>query len=120
MPSYVPRLNEPYQKREMVSKREAQLVRLLKTSPESATVNRAAEKVRQAHLNLLKAERELIEPDQAKGDGVVGHLSNLRVQTSRWEQLSIPEIVARYCPTRNLPLQSDGRVGRFAPSRVRR
>jgi hypothetical protein len=96
MPSYVPRLNEPYQKREIVSKREAQLVRLLKTSRESGAVNRAAEKVRQAHLNLLKAEREIIAPDQTIGADVDAHLTKIREQTARWENLSIPEIVAKY------------------------
>ncbi len=96
MPSYVPR-NKPIRKKEILEKREIQLLRQIKNSS-SEKVHIAAEKVREAHQNYIKAQKHVAEVFFAEGETPVNNLRRKKFdeQQRLWEQRTTEEIVGIY------------------------
>ena len=95
MPSYVPRSLEPYEKNDLVARRERQLMRAIERGLAAEQIRRHAENVRKAHLSVLKAARELVRYT-AVSDQDVRRLSNIEREERRWQNLAADTIVAVY------------------------
>ena len=97
MPRFVPR-NEPIRKQEILEKREDELRHQLKHDSSQEKLSRAAEKVREAHLNYIKAQKHLSQPYRVEDDTPEkeAHRKNLDEQAVLWKQYTIEEIVGAY------------------------
>jgi hypothetical protein len=95
MPSYVPRSLEPYKKREILEKREQELMHALKTGFDPLKINRAAEKVRAAQLAVLKAKDDLIDY-QPETEQKIHQRSNIERERTSWLNISTEDIAVEY------------------------
>jgi enoyl-CoA hydratase/carnithine racemase len=104
MPSFVPRILEPYKKREQVERR---IVDLRAAARFGATTRmiKAAEKLRAAALALVKAKRHLIASQSAfltglrkhpEGASLTRQLANLEEEQNWWSSVTVAEIVEKY------------------------
>jgi hypothetical protein len=93
MPSFVPRGNEPYQKRDILDKRMRSLRGLIASGASAARIADAAEKVRHAALAVIKARRSILaeRPEDAARRR---ELDNLERDEARWRESSVEAILA--------------------------
>ncbi|MGL6097440.1 MAG: hypothetical protein ACRC7O_16785, partial [Fimbriiglobus sp.] len=87
MPSFVPRSNEPYQKRELFDKRRLALRGAVNAGATADRVAGTAEKVRLAALAVITAERSLLA-SRSVSDARTRQSDNLRRDEERWLGLS--------------------------------
>jgi hypothetical protein len=99
MPIYPPRSLEPYKKRETLAKREEQLRHALSSGGTPGRVQRAAEKVRFAHLAVLKAEAELVRYHPATEERS-RHLASIEKKRGFWQDVTVEYIVQQYSTDR--------------------
>jgi len=97
MPSFVPR-TAPIRKKEILEKRETELRHALKQNGSLEKINRLAEKVRVAHLNLLKAKKHLDQTFRPE-DNTVEHdrrSAKIDEQVTKWTKYSAEEIIETF------------------------
>jgi len=95
MPIYPPRSLEPYKKLETLGKREEQLRHALACGGSPDRVQRAAEKVRFAHLAVLKAEAELVRYRPATEERS-RHLASIEKKRGFWQDVTVESVVQQY------------------------
>lgn len=96
MPRYVPR-SGCLKKQEILWRREKELIHALRHESGADVVARASEKVRDAHLGLIKAQLTESDPGSVLYEWRKAELrANLDVMRSDWESISIEEIIEQY------------------------
>jgi hypothetical protein len=97
MPSYPPR-SETVRKREILEKRERELKHALKNKFQEIKIQRAAEKVRTAQLNLIKAEAHWNQTYQISEESSQQKMRemNIKKKLALWQEITWQEIVLRY------------------------
>lgn len=94
MPSYPPR-TQPFRKQEILDKRIVELKHVIKTSASDEALERAVERVREAHLKLYKGKlaqlRQFKEPENSNVPG-----AKVKRDLEYWESVSIGDIIKKY------------------------
>jgi hypothetical protein len=85
--NYIPRYRK---KRDILAKREQELIRVLKRGDSSEKVVAAVEEVRAAQIRVINAERARV-PGR---EGYERHLANLDAESSKWMSMSVEEIIS--------------------------
>ena len=103
MPAYVPRMLEPYKKRETLEKREAALLHALGHSANQGQLQKRAAKIREAQIAVLKAKYELIyyraineRISEDKREAILKQLANIDEGMSEWAEKSEDQIIEEY------------------------
>ncbi len=94
MPIYPPR-NEPVRKKEILKKRETEIIHAIESRASEAVVRKAAEKVRFAHLKLIKGKVESVRYSRNEEQRDATILKAKR-DTEHWENVAIEDIIAMY------------------------
>ncbi len=97
MPSHIPR-SDASRKKEILEKRERELSHAIKNECSMTKVEALAEKVREAKLNLIKAEEThlgvvLKEDDNEKMEA---RRSNLYEERIKWTEFTVEKIIQGY------------------------
>lgn len=98
MSGYIPR-GGPFKPLERLKKHEKELLSELRSPLAECTTQkifRAAEKVRSAHLTILKAKRHYLFPYDERFEARVGKLD---LQIAEWTSKTVEEIVKKYKAT---------------------
>jgi len=92
MPEWVEPHSEPLSKLALLDSRLARLRGAVKAGESSAQIRKAAEKVRGAHLSVIKAKRALIREYPQRDPGG-RRSSHLLAEQSRWQSISTEAII---------------------------
>ena len=94
MPRYAPR-TIPVRKDEILAKREAVLLHVLKNNGSDAKHIKAAEEVRYAHLKCCKARLAILNQKDSTQQTQAA-ISNAIADEEYWRELSSEEIIVKY------------------------
>ncbi len=94
MPIYPPRELEPYKKKELLLKREKQLIHAIKNNFELAKITKAAQKVKEAQLKILKSLQQIASPYRGADldNQKVKHLEKIEIQKKNGFQLQLNKL----------------------------
>ena len=97
MPLHVPR-SSAVRKQEVLEKREAQLFRVLREAKSKSRVQEAAENVRVAQLNVIKAKLHWESTFQAEDENhkTSQNRRRLEKERGRWKSIEVEEIIQAY------------------------
>lgn len=95
MPSRAPR-NNTDKKRQQLLQRERELEHALRSDFSRESLIKAAEKLRAAHLSLLKAELYWAQDAKVRGRDMDERVAKIQSDTQRWLDKSIEEILHDY------------------------
>ncbi len=95
-------------KKGILGKREAELVHHIATASPGHRLEKAAEKLRDAHLAVIKClfhETEAVRPEDEEIFGKTWQ--KLEKQRKEWEEISSADIIARYSVPEEKPCAHD-------------
>ena len=103
VPLYLPRMLEPYEKRETLEECEAALLYAIGHSANQDQLQKRAAKVREAHIAALKAKIELIHfraietsISEIEREAIVKQLANIDEGMAEWAARSDDQIIEEY------------------------
>jgi hypothetical protein len=99
---HIPRTGT-YKQRDLLKQREQGLMRALKANTSPAQMTKAAEDVRHAQLQVLKAQLKVLEPASADEltDERLAQLESIQRKMNQWNNLTVEQIFDLY--RRNMP-----------------
>lgn len=94
MPIYPPR-NEPARKKEILKKREAEIVHAIENSESKAIIIKVAEKVRYAQLKLIKGKEESVKYSRNE-EQREKTIIKAKHDRDYWESIDVEDIIGMY------------------------
>ncbi len=94
MPIYPPR-NEPVRKKEILKKREAEIIHAIENLASKSTISKVAEKVRFAQLKLIKGKEESVKYSRNE-EQREKTIAKAKHDRDYWENIDVEDIVTMY------------------------